>query len=208
MKPVFVRELKELSPVIALLCATGGIAAASLTGPLSAQMDDLLGVAICSGLVLGFFQGALDRHRRGDLFTLHRPVAAARMEAARSLAGATAGIAGMLAQIVAHRLATSHEISTWERFQNVWASREMHEHLAGSEVGLLASLSCAAWALIRFAAGGTGLRWMLPALVALPLAGWSLLSRLESVAAASAAALFLALLCSLGSGLTLAGDRR
>ncbi len=208
MRPAYLRELKELSPVIVLLVATGILAAANLTGPMVRQFDDMLVFPICAGLGLGILQGLLDRWRRDDLFSLHRPVAAVRMETARTLAGATAILVGALAFVVTHRLATLVELADRERFSQLLVIGDEPEHLGARAIGLLTSLFFAAWAVARFAAGLARIRWVLPALVLLPLAAWSLLSRVGSMPAASVAALLLATLFALGSGLVLAGDRR
>ncbi len=211
MKPAFVREMKELSPALVVLLAAAVIAANIFTGPLFREFDDMLAFPIVAGLALGVVHAMLDRWRRGDLFALHRPIPAARMEAARSLAGVAVMALGLLVFVVAHRIATLVEIADRARMDGMGIRivRDMPpEHVGAREIALLASLLLAAWAVARFAAGAVRVRWALPALVAVPLVYWSLLARTGSFAAATGLAILLAALFSIGGGLCLAGDRR
>lgn len=209
MRPVYVRELKELAPAGALLVAAAVVTGMVFIGPLSREFDDILIFPIVGGLGLGCLHGALDRWRRGDLFSLHRPLPAARMEAGRTLAGATVALTGIIALVIAHRLGTGMEIALLRRLNDARIDGfEPPYHLGPREIGLAASFLLAGWAITRFAAGAVRLRWTLPALVALPLAGWSLVARADTTAVATGMALALTLVFSLGSRLCLAEDRR
>lgn len=211
MRPVFVREMKELSPALVVLLAAAVIAANIFTGPLFREFDDMLAFPIVAGLALGVVHAMLDRWRRGDLFALHRPIPAARMEAARSLAGVAVMALGLLVFVVAHRIATLVEMA--DRAQmDAMGIRIAHdmppEHVGAREIALVASFLFAAWAVARFATGAVRLRWALPALVAAPLVCWSLLAHTAILVAATGLALLLAALFSIGGGLCLAGDRQ
>jgi hypothetical protein len=211
MRPVFVRELKELAPALVLILVGAVISAVVFTGPLSRELDEMLAFPIAAGVGLGLAQGLLDRWRRGDLFALHRPVPAARMEAVRTLAGVAVALPGIVALVVAHRASTAVELAdfAWMEVRGVRIGfYSPPEHLGASEVALLAAFLLAAWAVTRLAAGTTRAAWTLPALVVLPLAGWSLLSHARSFAAATGSALALAALSCLGTVLSIAGGRR
>jgi hypothetical protein len=212
MMPIYVRELKELAPVLAIALTCAVLAGVNFTGPLSRQFDDILVPTAVGAFVLGMVQGVLDRWRRGDPFALHRPIAAARMEAARTLAGGTTVFVTLLAVVIAHRLATIAEIAEEARMRSMgftllgaWRPKE---HLGGAEIALTGGLLLAAWAVTRFAVGAARIRWAVPALIVLPAASWSLLARTATLPGTMALLLALALLFSLGSGLCLAGDRR
>lgn len=211
MRPVFVSELKELSPALVLVAAGAVICAIVFTGPLERELDEMLGFPLGAGVVLGLAQGLLDRWRRGDLFALHRPVPAARMEAARTLAGATVVVAGILALVVTHRLSTVVERAehAWLQSRGIGFSGYVPpEHLGAGEIALLTGFLLAAWAVMRLASGVLLAAWTLPSLVVVPLAGWSVLSHAGSFAAATASALAVAALACLGSVLAIVGDRR
>lgn len=208
MKPIYVRELKELSPAFALALACAVVAGTEFTGPLSRQLDDMLAMAAAGGFVIGLVQGVLDRWRRADLFALHRPVPAASMEAARTLAGATAVLLALAALVVAHRQATLAELADLARRPRFVVFGEPPEHLGAAEVAFLGCLLLATWAVARFAVGAVRMRWAIPALIVLPFAMWSLLSHAATLFAATGFALLLAALFAWGSGLCLAGDRR
>lgn len=209
MKPVFVRELKELSPALMPVLAFGVIAGASFAGELPAQLGEILAVSCIGGVFLGCFHGGLDRWRRSDLFALHRPITAVRMEAARTLAGVTVALLGIPALVVAHRYSTLSHIARDRSLRAlgiVFESRPW-DHLGVVEIALLAGFVLAAWAVTRFAVGAVRVRWALPALVVVPLVCWSLLTR-TGVAAAICVTLGLAVIFSFGGALCLAGDRR
>jgi hypothetical protein len=210
MKPVFVRELKELSPALVPVLALAVIAGASFAGPLSAEFDDILGVSCVGAVLLGCFQGGLDRWRRGDLFALHRPIAAVRMEAARTLAGLAASFVWIVALVISHRVSTLVKIEDMRAMGRYPGAAQWFgaEPLGVPEVALLAAFALAAWAVTRFAVGAVRVRWALPALIVLPFICWSFLSRTETFAAATGSALAMAVLFSFGGGLCLAGDRR
>jgi len=209
MRPVFFRELKELSPALLVLLVISGIVGAVLPGPIGPQIDDMLLLPIIAGLGLGLIQGGLDRWRRGDLFALHRPVPALRMEAARTLAGVAVGLLGVLALAVSHRIATLLAIESFARMRaEGYAKYATFDQLGFREIGLLAGFMLAAWAVVRFAAGAVRIGWALPALIALPLGCWSVLARTGTPWGAACVALALAVLFSVGNGLCLAGDRR
>ncbi|MFI5402370.1 MAG: hypothetical protein ACHQ1G_05485 [Planctomycetota bacterium] len=210
MRPVYVRELKELSPALALALICVVLAGVNSTGPLSVQLDEILAVAAAGAIVLGLVQGVFDRWRRADLFALHRPVSAARMEVARTLAGATAVLLAIVALGVAHRLATLSELARVARMRGMGISTagRMYDHLGVAEIAFLAGVLLAAWAVVRFAVGAARARWAVPALIVLPFAAWALLSHAATLAAATVLASLLAALFSLGSGLSIAGDRR
>jgi hypothetical protein len=208
MRPVFIRELKELSPALALLVAAGVIAGANFTGPLSRELDDLLMFPLVGGLALGALQGALDRWRTVDLFALHRPIPAARMEACRTLAGATVVLVALIALVLAHRVATAIEMADFDRLRVRIHGYNRPEHLGAAEIAILAAVLLAAWAVARFGAGAVRIRWAVPALVAAPLAASSILTRVAGVPTTTLAILGVATLFSLGTGLCLAGGRR
>lgn len=207
MKPVFIRELKELSPALALILFGAVICGVVFTGPLSREFDDLLVFPIVAGAGLGLAQGLLDRWRRADLFALHRPVPTLRMEAARSLAGVTVLLAGAAALVLAHRVSTVVELADFAWMEGLGFYLPP-EHLGANEVALLTAFLLVAWAVTRFSAGAIRAAWALPALGLVPLAAWSLLSHAGSFAAATGGARALAALASLGSVLSIAGDRR
>lgn len=211
MKPVFLRELKELSPMLVLIAAAAVVAGIVFTGPIVREFDEMLGIPIAAGVGLGIAQGLLDRWRRRDLFALHRPVPAARMEAARTLAGAVVAVACIVALVISHRISTVVEMAdhAWLGSMGITVFGSMPpEHLGAGEVALLAAFLLAAWAVTRLAGGALRAAWALPALVVVPLAGWSLLSHAGSFAGATGAALALTAVSCLGSVLCLAGDRR
>ncbi|MCK6460548.1 MAG: hypothetical protein L6Q95_11725 [Planctomycetes bacterium] len=208
MRPVFIRELKELSPALVPVLAFAVIAGASFAGPLSVQFDDILAVASVGGVFLGCLHGGLDRWRRGDLFALHRAVPAVRMEAARTLAGVVVLLLGIVALVITHRVTTLSHLADLRAMPQLAVAGRTYDHLGAGEIALLAGFVLAGWAVLRFAVGAVRIRWALPAFVVLPLASWSFLSRTETFAAATALALALTMLFSLGTGLCLAGDRR
>jgi hypothetical protein len=224
MKPVFVRELKELFLPGFLLAVTGGIVGAETTGPLDRQFDDMLILPIVGGLALGCIQGVLDRMRQADPFALHRPVPAGRMELARASAGFLIALPGVGALLACHRMATAIELAGVERRRlevEAWKAanpgiREigrvthidparMPDHLGGREVLLLGACLIAGWAVARFATGSVRPRWVPGALLALPLAAWSIVAQAPH---AGGVMLLLAALFALGSWLSLVGDRR
>jgi len=209
MRPVYVREMKELSPALALLVAFAVISGASAVGH---SQDSMLTFPAVGGLALGILQGALDRWRRSDLFALHRPISAARMECARLLAGATVALAGLLAFAVSHRFATLSEIARRQRQGGTnWIivdHRPIPEQRHASELVLIGAIILGAWAAARFCAGAVRTRWALPALVALPLLGWAFVADVATIPSAAGVALLLGALFSFGSWLCLAGDRR
>ena len=211
MKPVYVREMKELSPALVVVLAFAVITGTSFTGPLSRQFDDMFALSCIGGFALGCLQGGLDRWRRADLFALHRPIPATRTEVARALAGVTVVAFGLFAFVVSHRIATLVEIAdrAWMDPMGVSVLQDRQfDHLGVREIALLASFHVAAWAVTRFAMGAVRVRWALPALVVVPLVCWSLLAHTASFAAATCFALLLAALFSVGGGLCLVGDRR
>ena len=212
MRPVFVREFKELSLPGFLLAVAAGIVGANATGPLRRQFDDLLMLPIIGGLALGCVHGVIDRVRHTDLFSLHRPVPAGRMELARTLAGVTVAAVAVLVLVVSHRYATEVERDEWLRIQMAGvvqlppsAEPVSFDHLGGGEVLLVVGCLLASWAIARFAAGSARPRWVPVALVILPLGGWSFMSRAESGAVV---ALGLAALFSAGSWLCLVEGRK
>jgi len=208
MKPVFARELKELAPVSVLVLAFAVIAGSSFAGPLSRQFDDILAVSCVGAVMLGCFQGGLDRWRRADLFALHRPVPALRMEAARTLAGVTIAGLGIVALAVAHRISTLSHVADMQATRSyVVVDLGSFDLLGAREIALLSGFVLAAWAATRFAVGAVRIRWAIPALVAVTVVSWSFLSR-TSIAATIGLALGLAVLFSAGGALCLAGDRR
>lgn len=209
MKPVFVRELKELSPALVPILAFGVIAGASFAGELPAQLGEILAVSCIGGVFLGCFHGGLDRWRRSDLFTLHRPISAVRMEAARTLAGVTVALLGIPALVVAHRYSTLSHIARDRGLRAlgiVFESRSW-DQLGALEIALLTGFALATWVVTRFAVGAIRLRWALPALVVVPFVCWSFLAR-TGVAATISFTLGLAVIFSFGALLCLAGDRR
>lgn len=224
MRPVYIRELKELAVPGLLLVVAGAITGAAATGPLSYQFEDLLVFPIVGGVGLGCLHGVLDRLRRGDLFALHRPVSAARMEIARTSAGLSVVVASFGALVVCHRIATAVELADLDRLRvavDAWKAanpgirevgRVTHidpsrvpDHLALREALLLGGFLLAGWAIARFAAGSVRPRWAPAALVALPLGAWSFVAQTDFAAGIVFA---LAALFAFGSWLCLAGDRR
>ncbi len=221
MRSVFLREVKELALPGLLLVAAGAITGAAETGPLSYKFEDLVVFPIVGGLALGCLQGVLDRLRRADLFALHRPAPAGRMEIARTSAGLLAALAGFGALVACHRIATAIELSDLERLRAAVEAanpgiREVGrvtlidpsrvpDHLGGREALLLGSLLLAAASIARFAAGSVRPRWAPAALVALPFLAWSLVAQARL---AAGVLLLLAALFAFGSWLSLVGDRR
>jgi len=209
MKPIFVREMKELSPACALLITFAVISGTSSVGVFS---DRMVNFSVVAGLALGLVQGVLDRWRQTDLFALHRPVSSARMEAARLVAGVTVAILGLISFAVSHRVATLSEIARRQQLGGTnWIivdHRPPPEQLRASEVVLIGAVLLAAWAVARFSAGAVRVRWAVPALVALPLVAWAFVADVQTIPAAGGVALLFATLFSLGSWLCLAGDRR
>lgn len=217
MRPVFVREIKELATPAILLVAAAAIAGASATGSLSRWLEDLVLFVGVGGLALGCLQGVLDRLHGSDLFALHRPVPAGRMELARTLAGTAVATSGLLALAIAHRISTEWDLANLLRhglaratgiprqhltyLTDPWAL----EHIGGREALLLGALLLGGWSVARFAVGSMRPRWATAATAVLPVAAWSFVARAE---AAAALALALAALFSLASWLCLVGDRR
>lgn len=217
MRPVFTRELKELALPGILLVATAAITGAAATGPRGRWLEDLVLFVVVAGLALGCLQGVLDRLRASDLFALHRPVPAGRMELARTLAGAAVVASGLLVLGVSHRVSTEVDLASLMRHGLLRMAGVQHadrtylteiwdlDHIGGREAFLLGALLFCGWSIARFAAGSARRRWVATAMIALPLAAWSFVARAE---AAAALALSLAALFSLASWLCLAGDRK
>ncbi len=97
MRPVLVKELRELAPTVipagALLFGIG----LAPSDPTAAQMSASATWGAAGGALVGAIQGWLDRRARGDAFLLHRPASAARIHGTRTAAGglAAAGLALM-----------------------------------------------------------------------------------------------------------------
>jgi len=212
MRPIFWRELKELAlpAVIAVLAAVP--AAASMSS--RADPEELIAFCAIAGALLGVVQGLLDRLRRSDRFVLHRPLAAGRLQAARTFAGLAHLLLVLFAYLAAHRIAVAYEIARQARFRDRFGvvidmmNRSPPRNLEASQILLLAGFLLAGWAVVRACVGCARWGWI-PVLVAalgLMLLAWT--ARFSSMTGAGLFLLGTAALFSAGGWLFLVGDRR
>ena len=203
MRPVFAREIAELSPLIGALVAVGWITGLESVSP-GSDYDGMLAFVIVSGAAVGLIQGGLDRWRRDDLFFKHRPVGAIRFELARTIAGLLAVLAPVAVLLVVHRFATARSVLngiSWGRWGPV-------RQLTGGESLLLGAAFLCTWASVRYGLSRPRVWVALILCGALPVACWAIGSRLATHVQATtfafvASGLFLGL-----SVIDLAGDRR
>jgi hypothetical protein len=203
MRPVFAREIGELSFLIGALVAIACITGLESVSP-GSDYDGMLAFVILGGVAMGLLQGGLDRWRRDDLFFKHRPVGAIRFELARTSAGLLGVAAAAVVLIISHRYATAHWMS--RELLTGWG-REVRQLTPGETTLLAAALFCA-WAAVRYGIARPRVWLALVLCGGLPVLCWAIASRLSTHFAAAtfacaATALFVAL-----SVIDLAGDRR
>jgi len=212
MRPIFWREFKELALAAAIAVLAAVVAALSMA--FRVDPEGLLAFGAIAGGLLGVVQGVLDRRRRGDRFTLHRPLGAGRLHAARTFAGLAHLLLVFFTYLAAHRIGVAYAIARQARFRhrfgvvidNMYPSHP--RNLEASEILLLAGVLLAAWAVVRTCVGCVRWGWI-PVLVAalgLMLLAWT--ARFSSMTGAGVFLLGIAALISAGGCLFLVGDRR
>ena len=221
MRVIWWRELRELFLPALALCVVLGVIGAQL--PQRGLWDGARATIMVTGAGLGLFQGLLDRARRDDGFLLHRPIGAARIHGARSLAGGTVLLFGPIVAAVCALVQVWLDERRNERMRGIFARlgrpwsedspftwgayyRNIVVDASGAMLGI--ALLIVGWAIMRFAASRRRIPAAVFVAVAFAWGGWSLIARCTTVPMAAFTALALAVAVATLSHLDLMGGRR
>lgn len=203
MRPVFIREIAELSPLLIALSLVCGLVAVESVSP-GADYDGMLAAVIVCGAAVGLAQGGLDRWRRGDLFFKHRPVGAILFELTRTLAGFAVVLVPIAILLIVHQTATADAMRDGAKWLPWGAVRQ----LTDGEALLVGAAFVCTWASVRYGLSRPNVWIALISCGALPVLCWAIGSRLETHEEGASLALLASVLFLGLNVIDLAGDRR